>query len=90
MTVVLKVAPNGRVCIPADVRERLGVRDGGTLFLDETEQGFVLKTHMQRVREVQARFAPVAHLLPSVDEFIQMRCEAAAEEEADFRRFHGD
>jgi AbrB family looped-hinge helix DNA binding protein len=73
MTIMLKVAPNGRVCIPADVRERLGLKGGGTSILEETDRGYVLKTHMQRVREVQERFAHLRDQLPTVDEFIRDR-----------------
>jgi len=90
MTIMLKVAPNGRVCIPASVRDRLGVKDGGAVFLEETDQGYVLKSHMQRVREVQERLAPYRDLIPTVDEFIQMRREEAAREEEEYRRQHGD
>jgi bifunctional DNA-binding transcriptional regulator/antitoxin component of YhaV-PrlF toxin-antitoxin module len=31
MAVHLKISANGRVCIPADVRARLGLKDGDTL-----------------------------------------------------------
>ena len=73
MTTILKVAPNGRMCIPAEIRERLGLKDGGTLILQEMDGGLILKTHEQRVREVQARFAHLRAKLPSVDAFLKDR-----------------
>ena len=82
MSIMLKVAANGRVCIPADIRERMGIKDGGTVFLEETEGGFVLKSHIQRIRDVQERFAHVRDRLPTVDQFIRDRRAAWGEDEA--------
>jgi AbrB family looped-hinge helix DNA binding protein len=40
----VKVAPNGRLVLPAQVRQRMGLEGGGDLILDETEEGVVLRT----------------------------------------------
>lgn len=91
MSILLKIAPNGRVCIPADVREKLGVRNGGAVFLEEIGDGFVLKAHLQRVREVQARYAELSKGRPpfTSDDLIQERRKEAEREEEQFRKLHG-
>lgn len=84
MNIQIKIAPNGRVCIPADVRERLGVNGGDTLILEETDGGIVLRTRAQAIREVQAITRRLLRGKPNstVDDFIaERRLEAAREAE---------
>lgn len=54
MTYHLKVAPNGRVVLPAELRRRLGLSDGGDLLMEETPDGLVLRTVAQAVAHAQA------------------------------------
>jgi len=54
MTLQVKLAANGRICIPADVRARLGLKDGDSLLLDETDEGIVLRSPAQAIRRAQA------------------------------------
>lgn len=92
MSVEVKVAANGRVCIPADVRERLGLKDGGSLSLEETEDGLVLRTLDQRIRRAQAIAREMMKGKPdlSVDDFIrEKRAEVRREEKRD-RELHGE
>jgi AbrB family looped-hinge helix DNA binding protein len=54
MTIQVKITPNGRMSLPAEVRKRLGLTDGGQVFLEETEDGVVLRTAAQAVARAQA------------------------------------
>jgi len=91
MSVEVKVAANGRVCIPADVRDRLGLKDGDTLSLEETEEGLVLRTLDQRISRAQALSRKMLEGMPNatVDDFIAEKRAEAAREEEKFRREYG-
>ncbi|MGB6131993.1 MAG: AbrB/MazE/SpoVT family DNA-binding domain-containing protein [Acidobacteriaceae bacterium] len=77
----LRLAENGRVVIPAEVRRELGVESGGEIILERQENGYRLTTRRQRIEEAQRylrRFIkPGASL---VDELIAERREAAKHE----------
>jgi AbrB family looped-hinge helix DNA binding protein len=75
MSIKMNMAPNGRVCIPADVRARLGVKDGGALFLEEDGDGFKLTSHAQRIKRVQRLVAKAMEGKPkyTVDQFLAER-----------------
>lgn len=82
MGVQVKVSPNGRVVIPADVRRKLGIENGGTLTLSVDEYGVTLSTFKQRVRKAQAIYAEMmkGKTPSSVDDFLaEKRRDAAAE-----------
>ena len=90
MVVQVKIAANGRVCIPADVRARLGLKDGDTLLLDETDDGLVFRTLSQAVREAQAWSRQILGDQPNatVDDFIaEKRQEVKRLEERDAERY---
>ncbi len=55
MAVQLKISANGRICIPAKVRARLGLKDGDTVLLSETEPGLMLRTPDQVIQEARTR-----------------------------------
>jgi AbrB family looped-hinge helix DNA binding protein len=71
----VKVAPNGRLVLPAQVRQRMGIEEGGNLILDETEEGVVLRTLEQVVRRAQAisRRVLAGKAGVSVDDFLAER-----------------
>jgi AbrB family looped-hinge helix DNA binding protein len=74
MSYQVKITPNGRMSLPAELRKRLGLSDGGALFIHETPDGLVLRTAAQSVARAQA----IAHqyLDPSrslVDDFLAFR-----------------
>ena len=50
----LRVASNGRIVLPAEVRKRLGLSDGGDLLMEETPDGLVLRTVAHSVARAQA------------------------------------
>lgn len=79
----VKVAPNGRLILPAHVRQRMGLEEGGDLILDETEEGVVLRTPEQAVRRAQAisrRFL-AGKAGASVDDFLAERRRMWGEED---------
>lgn len=64
----------GRVVIPADVRNRLGLEAGTALVLVETPRGLVLTSREQAKTLVRAQLAGVS----LVDELIAERRDDAA------------
>jgi AbrB family looped-hinge helix DNA binding protein len=56
MSVQVKVAANGRIVLPADVRKQLGLVGGGTLMLNVDEFGVTLTTFQQRIAKAQALY----------------------------------
>jgi AbrB family looped-hinge helix DNA binding protein len=82
MGVQVKVAANGRIVLPADVRKQLGLEGGGTLMLSVDEFGVTLTTFQQRIAKAQALYKEYSKGKPqtSVDDFIaEKRAEAALE-----------
>jgi len=77
----LRLAENGRVVIPLEIRRDLGVESGGEVILERQENGYRLTTRRQRIEEAQKflrRYVkPGASL---VDELIAERREAAKHE----------
>ena len=51
-----KINQNGRIVIPAAVREQLGLRPGDTLFMSVEGDVLKLESHRARVRRVQEEF----------------------------------
>ncbi len=76
-----RINDNGRIVIPAGIRQRMGIKPGDTLFL--TLEGDVLKVepHLARIRRVQES---LRHLIPAgrllSDELIAERREEARRE----------
>lgn len=72
---------NGRIVVPAEVREALGLSEGDRLLLRATPEGLELLTPRMALRSVQRRLAK--HRKPGrsiVDEFIaEKRAEAERE-----------
>ncbi|MGA8108446.1 MAG: AbrB/MazE/SpoVT family DNA-binding domain-containing protein [Acidobacteriaceae bacterium] len=77
----LRLAENGRVVIPLEVRRDLGVESGGEIILERQENGYRLTTRRQRIEEAQKflrRYVKPGVSL--VDELIAERREAAKHE----------
>lgn len=81
MTLQVNITPNGRMCLPADVRKRLGLTSGGAVFLEETEDGVVLRTAAQAVARAQALAKQYTGGQPDagVDGFLARRREDSGE-----------
>src|SRR5947209_2009855 len=78
----VRVAAGGRIVIPAEVRQELGVREGDELILSRSENGFRMSTVEQVVKEAQAYFRQFKGSGAGVvDEFLDERRQEAAEEE---------
>ena len=77
----VRVDSAGRVVIPADVRQHLGIATGQELILSEDAQGIRLQTFEQSVRAAQEAFAPYKVAGASVvDDLIRDREEETRRE----------
>jgi AbrB family looped-hinge helix DNA binding protein len=77
----VRVDAAGRVVVPSDLRQRLGIEPGHDLILTADAQGIHLQTFEQAVKAVQEAFAP--YRVPGVsvvDELIREREEEARRE----------
>ena len=88
MGIEIKVAANGRMVLPADVRRRMGLENGGILTLKESELGLELINFRQRVKRAQELYKKYSQgkQMTSVDEFTAQRRADAALEEAELDR----
>jgi AbrB family looped-hinge helix DNA binding protein len=57
MGIEVKMAANGRVIIPADVRKALGIEGGGSLMLELTDDALTLRTRAQRLATAKSMAA---------------------------------
>jgi AbrB family looped-hinge helix DNA binding protein len=83
----IKVPRNGRVVLPLDMREKLGINDGGELLVVENDDGtFSLMTRLQVARQMQRRYKEMIADREgySVDDFIADRRREAALEDAKY------
>lgn len=81
MTIHTRIAANGRLSVPADVRKRLGLPNGGPVTLEETDDGVIMRTAAQslaRARMLVRKYAS-AHPDASVDAFIAGRVADSGE-----------
>ncbi|MGQ0563649.1 MAG: AbrB/MazE/SpoVT family DNA-binding domain-containing protein [Gemmobacter sp.] len=70
-TVRLKVGPDGRVLIPADLRKAAGIVPGDTVLAELRDGAVEIATFATRIRRVQELLAPYKKPGVSiVDEFI--------------------
>lgn len=73
----------GRLVIPARLREELGLHAGDTLVLSTNDGRLVVETPARIIADVQEAFARSPHKKSLVEELIAERREAAAVEEAE-------
>jgi AbrB family looped-hinge helix DNA binding protein len=81
----LAMSDNGRVLIPAALREQLGFKPNGRIFIEVKNGSLVLTSAAQHYAQLRAYFDK--HLAPTpgrdtVDEFIAERRAEAAREDA--------
>ena len=80
-----KVNQNGRVVIPAGIREELGFTPGQTLLLDVEDGILRIESYPARIRRIQNEFA---QLIPTdrslADELVAERREEARREVEEF------
>jgi AbrB family looped-hinge helix DNA binding protein len=89
MGIEINVAANGRLVLPAEIRKRMGLENGGKLVLNESEFGLELTNFRQRAKRAQTLYKKYSEGKKtfSVDDFIAMKREEAALEEAEFDRY---
>ncbi len=82
----LTMSENGRVLIPAALREQLGFKPNTRIFIEVKDGSLVLTSASQRYAKLRAYFDQVLPATPgrsTVDEFIAgRRLEAKHEDEA--------
>ena len=82
----LAMSENGRVLIPAALREQLGFKPNKRIFIEVKDGSLVLTSASQRYAKMRAYFDSVLPLTPgrdTVDEFVaERRLEAKREDEA--------
>ncbi|MBA3898581.1 MAG: AbrB/MazE/SpoVT family DNA-binding domain-containing protein [Sphingomonadaceae bacterium] len=84
MTYMAKVINGGKVVLPADLRRELGLETGDHVIFEQTENGVVMKTHAQVIREIQDQLRPFKRPGASeVDALIAERRAENAKEEAE-------
>lgn len=82
-----KLSPNGRIVIPADIREQMEAKPGENLYMEFKDGGLLIETYPARIRRIQRELAP--YRIPGVlasDELIAERREEARKEEEEFQR----
>jgi AbrB family looped-hinge helix DNA binding protein len=83
----VKLNQNGRIVIPAEVRDQLGVKPGDELVWDFEDGVFRVETYMARIARIQRELEP--YRIPGVlasEELIAERREEARREEEEFQR----
>ena len=76
-----RINENGRIVIPAEIRQKLGLNPGDTLYLSAEGETLKIESHKARIRRVQEslrRLIPLDRVLS--DELIAERREEARRE----------
>jgi len=70
-----RVMPDGRLCLPAELRRKHGLARGGAVFFEDTGDAIVLRTLDQVVARAQAlsRKLVAGQTGASVDDFLAER-----------------
>jgi AbrB family looped-hinge helix DNA binding protein len=83
------LAPNGRIVIPAAIREELGFKPGETLLMDVEDGVLRIESYPARIRRIQREIAQYIKPRPGIlasDELIAERREEARREEEELQR----
>ncbi len=83
----LRLSSNGRIVIPAEIRQELGLRAGENVYLDVDDGALRVESYAARLRRVQnelAQYVKPGSLLS--DELIAERREEARREMEEFQR----
>jgi AbrB family looped-hinge helix DNA binding protein len=87
VTAKIRLSPNGRVVIPAAIREEMGLQPGESLLMDVEDGVLRIESYRARIRRIQqslARLIPPGRCLS--DELIAERREEARREIEEFER----
>jgi AbrB family transcriptional regulator, stage V sporulation protein T len=79
-----KLSPNGRIVIPAAIREALGIQHGETLLMDVEDGVLRVESYRSRIRRIQEEFKQYAKpgILASDELIAERRREALLEQES--------
>ena len=83
-----KINQNGRIVIPAAIREQMGLKAGDTVLMEVEDGVLRMESHRARIRRIQEEFKkiiPPGGMLMS-DELIAEHREEARREEEEFAR----
>jgi AbrB family transcriptional regulator, stage V sporulation protein T len=84
MTYQAKIIAGGKISLPAELRRALDLKEGDFITLDHDCTSFTCMSYRQRIKQLQAKFAPyVQQGVSVVDELIAERRAEAAKEEQD-------
>jgi AbrB family looped-hinge helix DNA binding protein len=88
-SVKVRVTANGRIVIPAAVRNDLGIKDGDDLLLVRDGETIRLLTYAEAIRRAQDRVARYVEPGSHVDDFIREREDEARQEAKEIDEWHG-
>jgi AbrB family looped-hinge helix DNA binding protein len=83
-----KINQNGRIVIPAAIRQEMGLKAGESLLMEVEDGVLRIESHRARIRRIQEEFKkiiPPGEMLMS-DELIAERREEARREEEELQR----
>lgn len=79
-----RISPNGRILIPAAIREEMGFEPGESLFIDVEDGVLRIESHRRRIRRIQEEFRKHVPIkpgeMPMSDQLIAERREEARRE----------
>jgi AbrB family looped-hinge helix DNA binding protein len=75
-----RVEPSGRVLIPAEVLQQLGIAEGDELLVTEENGAIRLYTRASAIKEAQKYFAQFANDTSATEELFAMRRAEVARE----------
>ena len=88
-TVKVRVTANGRIVIPAPIREGLGIREGDELLLAREGSTIRICTYDEAVRRAQDSVARFVAAGAGVEGFIREREDEARNELREIEEWHG-
>lgn len=66
---VVKVTRRGQTTIPAELRQKLGIREGDELMVEATEQGLLFKVipKLEEMAGIDAKYGKVEEIKKEID-----------------------
>lgn len=87
----VRITSGGRIVIPAEIRQALGVKEGEEVLLTKDEGGFRLTSYHEAIARAQALFARLKsdNGKSLVDELLNERRTEVGQEEREFSERYG-
>ncbi len=83
----IRVGNQGRIVIPAEIRDALEIRDGDTIVATVEDGRLILATPRAILAAAQAAFDEIPHSVSLVDELLRERREDARQEQRETGAF---